>query len=82
MNNCDICLSRNIRQTILVECRLLPTGGDSNMIVCRYHYRKELRYRLYRTLNDGTEWQFPAWHTLKIYDDHILYRPLNKEENI
>lgn len=61
-NSCDYAHMTNC------EVRLLPTGSDGNMIICENHYRKELRYRLDRTFNDGTSWKFPAWHTLKIYD--------------
>lgn len=52
------------------EVRVLPTGGDSNAILCKLCYRREIEYRKSRNLELGTAFQFelPAWDTLKVYD--------------
>lgn len=51
------------------EVRVLPTGGDSNAILCKLCYRREIEYRKSRNRELGTAFQFqlPAWDTLKVY---------------
>lgn len=51
-------------------CRVLPTGGDSNAILCHRCYLKEMAYRSERNKELGSFAQFtlPAWQSLKVYD--------------
>jgi hypothetical protein len=52
------------------ETRLLPTGGDGNMIVCRRHYHHELTYREQQNRRYGEgKWKLPTWNSLKVYAD-------------
>ena len=44
---------------VAAEVRLLPTGGDSNMILCQAHHAAELAYR-------GTT--VPVWDSLTPYE--------------
>lgn len=48
------------------EVRLLPTGGDGNMILCRDCYEHEMRYRRERVAA-GEPFDLPAWNELKVY---------------
>lgn len=52
------------------EVRSLPTGGDSNAILCRACYRHEMAYRRDRNRDLETSCQFalPAWDALKVYN--------------
>ena len=52
------------------EVRVLPTGGDSNAILCPRCYRREMAYRRQRNEDLPPDCQFdlPMWHTLKVYD--------------
>ena len=47
------------------EVRLLPTGGDSNVIVCKSCYQHEIDWRA--SMN-APEQQLPAWESLKVYE--------------
>lgn len=51
------------------EVRVLPTGGDSNAILCLLCYRREIAYRKERNreLSPECAFKLPAWDTLKIY---------------
>lgn len=51
------------------EVRVLPTGGDSNAILCRACFDHELRYRKGRNgmLADDCKFDLPAWASLKVY---------------
>ena len=51
------------------DVRVLPTGGDGNMILCRNCYEREIRYRVDRNreLGDFAKFALPAWEALKIY---------------
>jgi len=51
------------------EVRLLPTGGDSNLILCRYCYGREIAFRKERNKELCKENQFalPKWDDLEIY---------------
>lgn len=51
------------------ETRVLPTGGDSNAILCFACYLHEMRFRRERNRDLAKENQFalPAWRDLKIY---------------
>lgn len=51
------------------QVRVLPTGGDSNAILCRACYRREIAYRIERnrTLSAAAKYALPTWGSLKIY---------------
>lgn len=51
------------------EVRVLPTGGDSNAILCRACLEHELRYRRERNreLAESCKFKLPAWDSLKVY---------------
>jgi hypothetical protein len=49
------------------EVRLLPTGGDGNMIVCRSCYEHEMAFR--RSFSKrGVKPDLPSWESLKVYE--------------
>lgn len=51
------------------EVRVLPTGGDSNAILCRVCYWFELAFRKERNreLDRDAQFDLPAWSSLKVY---------------
>lgn len=51
------------------EIRVLPTGGDSNLLLCRACYENEMRYRRERNLelNSAAQFALPAWDSLDVY---------------
>ena len=51
------------------EVRVLPTVGDSNGILCRLCYRREIEFRKSRNKELGKDCQFalPRWESLRIY---------------
>ncbi len=51
------------------EVRVLPTGGDSNAILCRSCYEHELAYRRERNgeLSADCQFKLPGWNELKVY---------------
>jgi hypothetical protein len=51
------------------EVRVLPSGGDSNLILCRQCYLYEIQFRLERNRKLSRECRFklPAWDDLKVY---------------
>ena len=46
------------------QVRLLPYGGGGNIIVCKLHYLKEIKFRS----EMGWE-EKPSWESLKIYEN-------------
>ena len=51
------------------EVRLLPTGGDGNMIYCRACYEHEMSYRRERNRDMGyAAFELPKWEDLKVYE--------------
>ena len=52
------------------ETRLLPIGGDGNVIVCRRHYWHEIVFRKERNryLGEGA-FLLPAWEDLVVYSE-------------
>ena len=52
------------------EVRMLPAGGDSNMILCRACFLHEIQFRKERNwlLEDYAQFKLPLWEDLKIYD--------------
>lgn len=63
--NCDNdkCLSAS------GEVRLLPTGGESNAILCRVCFEHEIQFRISRnrTLSQDCKFKLPAWTSLAVY---------------
>lgn len=53
------------------EVRVLPTGGDSNAILCRECFLHEIRFRQYRNMGlaDDCKFKLPRWEDLKIYGE-------------
>lgn len=50
------------------EVRLLPSGEEGNMIVCREHYTQEIMFRRERNKRFGYRvFECPKWDDLKIY---------------
>lgn len=51
------------------EVRVLPTGGDSNAILCRACFCREMDYRRERNQELAPDCQFklPRWDDLKVY---------------
>ena len=53
------------------EVRVMPCGGDSNLILCRSCWYAELAYRIDRhkeQAGTGLKTALPAWETAKVYD--------------
>lgn len=52
------------------EVRVLPAGGDSNLILCFRCFHRELAYRRQRNTELGEFAQFalPKWTDLKLYE--------------
>ena len=52
------------------EVRVMPAGGDSNLILCCACWQRELSYRRERNRTLGTfaQYNLPAWETAKVYD--------------
>lgn len=65
--NCDGGFGAN--HSVNPQVRVLPTGGDSNLIVCRLCYQKEINFRRERnlTLSDDAKFDLPSWESLKVY---------------
>lgn len=51
------------------EVRVLPTGGDSNAILCKLCFKREIAFRKERNRDLGKDFQFqlPDWESLKVY---------------
>ena len=51
------------------EVRVLPAGGQGNLILCQACFLHELRYRQERNRAVSVDCQFelPAWDSLKVY---------------
>lgn len=64
-NNCDgsHCLSDH------GELRVLPTGGQSNAILCKNCYYNEIEWRSMRNkeLEKSCQFRLPPWESLKTY---------------
>ena len=63
-NNCD-----GSGPCDMGEVRVLPTGGDSNAILCRLCFNREIAFRQDRNrdLAKDCRFQLPEWSTLKAY---------------
>ena len=55
------------------EVRVLPTGGDSNLILCRLCFEREIQFRRSRNLELGTAFKFdlPLWIDLTVYGNEV-----------
>lgn len=55
------------------EVRTLPTGGDSNAILCRQCFNHEKLFRASRNteLGEAARFDLPVWEDLKIYGDSL-----------
>lgn len=51
------------------EMRILPYGGDGNILVSKQSYEKEMKWRKERIKN-GVPFELPAWESLKIYTEN------------
>ena len=54
------------------EVRKLPLGSDphhGNIILCRFCYEREIKYRKDRNLILGVDYKFdlPTWESLEVY---------------
>lgn len=49
--------------------RVLPTGGDSNAILCRLCFLREINFRRERNkeLSKDCQFDIPLWTKLKVY---------------
>jgi len=52
------------------DVRVMPTGGDGNLILCRQCWENELAYRRDRNRSLGAFAQFDiiAWNDAKVYE--------------
>lgn len=52
------------------QVRVLPSGGDSNLILCRSCFEYEIRYRKERNreLSKDCQFKLPKWEDLKVYN--------------
>lgn len=64
-NNCD-----GSGPHALGTVKVLPTGGDGNMILCRSCWLAEIRYRKERNrdLGDFAKFDLPTWESGKVYE--------------
>lgn len=55
------------------EVRVLPTGGDGNIILCRACYVHEMAYRRDRNKSLGKFARFalPEWEELEVYVEEV-----------
>lgn len=53
------------------EVRVLPTGGDSNAILCRACFAREIAFRRERNreLSSDCKFDLPTWDSLKVYKE-------------
>lgn len=63
--NCDGDKCRSPRGQV----RVLPTGGDGNLIVCITCFQNEIAFRRDRNreLSDDCKFDLPMWTDLKVY---------------
>ena len=53
--------------------KLMPTGGDGNLILCRSCWLRELRYRQdrNRSLGDFAKFDLPTWESGRVYGEAV-----------
>lgn len=51
------------------QVRVLPTGGDSNGILCRGCFNREISFRKERNreLSKDCQFKLPTWESLRVY---------------
>jgi hypothetical protein len=51
------------------EVRVLPLGGEGNLILCWRCYGNEIRFRRERNeeLSKDCQFDLPSWNSLKVY---------------
>jgi len=51
------------------EVRVLPLGGQGNLILCRGCFEREMSYRRERNkdLAPDVRFKIPSWETLEVY---------------
>lgn len=64
------------------EVRVLPTGGDSNAILCRACFDHEMRFRRERNkeLAESAAFDLTGWLTLKVYNPGLLAAEIKGEK--
>ena len=68
----DICYGQTDGET-----RLLPVGGNGNLILCRECYEVELSFRFNRIIGksghstEGIEQDMPTWESLEVREYNI-----------
>jgi len=52
------------------EVRVLPLGGDGNLILCKTCFAHEIRFRKERNRELSTDAAFdlPTWESLEVYE--------------
>jgi len=65
VNNNPNCDGNHCRQAN-GEVRVLPSGGDSNLILCLECFCHEMDWRKER--NRERAFRIPTWNSLKVYD--------------
>jgi len=59
------------------ETRLLPVGGNGNLILCRECYKVELSFRFNRIIGkpghgtEGIEQDMPTWESLTVSSEKV-----------
>ena len=50
--------------------KLMPSGGDSNLILCRHCWHREIAHRSSRNLELGVwaHYELPTWYSGKEYE--------------
>ena len=53
---------------VSTPCRVLPTGGTGNAILCHKHYTEEMAFRR-SCIAEGRAFELPKWEDLKVYEE-------------
>ncbi len=55
------------------EVRVLPTGGDSNGLLCRLCFNREIAFRKDRNkeLSKDCAFALPKWESLRVYGSEV-----------
>lgn len=50
--------------------KLMPTGGDGNLTLCRACWHHEIKWRESRNLELGVwaHYELPTWYSAKVYE--------------
>lgn len=68
-NNCD-----GSGPCVEGQVRLLPIGGEANVILCAACFRREIRWRVERNreLSPDCQFKLPAWTDCKVYGQTMM----------